>query len=368
ATTTIGSTTFETTPVATLAVYEGILNCGASLALDATNPYAVPQSAPGWAGGYRGASNAKGSDCVLVNYTVNNTILADNTIALAWDTTAQPEAAFALSANFKPEDVDADGWPNNLKRPQMAWKFDTGGAPIYIKGIACVAPVAPVSYGTLTSPVSSGTSLSVTLSSTPAPPPPFEIAIDGERMTVISTGTGTNWTVASTIQGSHAAGAFVESRYAGLPEQYGTVTTIAPSSTSATCTSNCATLDLVRTRDFPPAPFPIQIGAERLLVTKILSGAPNAQVEVVRQHGGTPSAAAASMKVMSTPLPLIPSGAIPSGVTAYQAGKPAQMCIVTFGWTAVGMNSATSPPESARQQVMPFVEWYDIGDGWISVR
>lgn len=96
------------------------------------------------------------------------------------------------------------------------------------------------------------------------------------------------------------------------------------------------------TVSLPATPFAIEIGTERLLVTKT-----NGQTwSVERGQGGTtPSRHPADALVMSTPLPLLdPNGAFPP---PYVAGNQAQMCVQTTSASTTTV--------------------IDIGDGWVTI-
>jgi hypothetical protein len=354
--------------VSNITVYPfGELGCGDELALLATNPGALPDTSPGWAGGYRGLVNSKGDTCIKVNYEVDNTILVDNQFELVWDTSTQKNATFLLTANSKSEEVDATGWPTTA-RPSMAWKYN-GATPVPIDGIACVAPTAPSTYATAvsvdTTPSGSDTIVVNTTPVSPAtyaavPPVPFVVSVNGKVLTVTGV-SGSTWTVTENGIAASDAGAFIVGKFPLLPEIYATVQSA--SGTQITVTS--------RLRDFPPAPFPITVSAdggvtaERMLVTAV--DAAQQALTVQRGNGVTtiiPDASLAGKKIVSNPLPLIPAGAIPSGSASYYtAGTQAQMCVVSYGWSSIGLNAAGTTP-----RIMWTIEWLDIGDGWISVR
>lgn len=203
ATSSLGSASANIT-TSVFTVYQGVLNCGDSLNLTYTNPGGGPFGTPGYAEGKRW-ENKDGSNCVLVDYTFTNTILANNTVKLAWNTGAQPNAVFDYTVFWRPEFVDpATGLPK--RRVKVAWEVDGGGNPIYVWGNACLSQVPPAVYTTLAAPVVDTTTTSVTVNASAGTlAVPFAIVIGTERMTVTSVGSGTNWTVVRGAGGTTAA-------------------------------------------------------------------------------------------------------------------------------------------------------------------
>ena len=161
--------------------------------------------------GNRGG-NKDNSTCKLVAYDL--AFLGTREIAFVWDTTGQPNAAFAYKVDWAPEFVDpVTGLP---KRTKLAWTV-TGSTPNYVDGRACLSPSLPYPYGTLGVTIGvSDTTLVVGPPAVPVtlPATPFPIVIGNERMSVTAV-SGTSWTVTrgagGTTSAAHPSGASVMS-------------------------------------------------------------------------------------------------------------------------------------------------------------
>ncbi len=173
---------FTSAPSATFSIGDGILNCGDSLQF--TNPGNKTVDESGFAEGKRFALNKDGSDCKLVNYTFENTILIDNTVHLKWAVQTQPNAGFTYTATWIDEAVSTTtGMPAH--RTRVAWETNPStGLPRYVPAIACLSQNPPASLGTLTSDIGTvEVSIPITWTTTPTAYP-FPIVINTERMTV----------------------------------------------------------------------------------------------------------------------------------------------------------------------------------------
>ncbi len=203
----------------------GALACGDDLPPSVTNPSSLAASEPGYAFGKRGAFNAKGSTCALVNYGFDNKILTvDQYVANAWDTLLQPDAAFYYSVNWQAKTlVAADlGYPP-VTRPKVAWELDNALQLIKTDGLACLSPKLPRPYGRLSAALGatvSSMTLDVTSPPTggweplPAAGTPFPINVGNERMTATVT-SGTTLSLArgqaGTTDSAHSGGEYAMS-------------------------------------------------------------------------------------------------------------------------------------------------------------
>jgi hypothetical protein len=159
-----------------------------------------------------------------------------------------------------------------------------------------------------------------------------------------------------------------------LPQPYGVVST---SANQNTLTIKVNTSPQNAVLPTPTSfPFDIVIGTERMSVTGIQGSTWTVDGNPTRAKGGTsPSSHPAGAKVMSTPLPLLPTttpfqATLADGVTpvtfppnkGYLPGNQAQMCIV----------GAPTPVPPANPSDPPTGEWsttiIDIGDGWIKIQ
>jgi hypothetical protein len=166
-------------------------------------------------------------------------------------------------------------------------------------------------------------------------------------------------------QAAYIDGSLVPCSSGDLPAPYGTLSNNANSSTLKlkVDTSTGAVAP-------PPVPFVIIIGSERMKVINVQ----NTQWTVeARGAGGTaPDGHLAGAKVMSTPLPLLPTtpfnatladGTVldaptyPAKPFPYEGGKQAQMCVVGARAPVV---PATDPPTWSTTII-------DIGDGWVRI-
>jgi len=137
---------------ASFTVYDGTLDCGDNVDSSFSNPMNLAPSLPGYSTGVRGAYNKDGTQCVLVPYTFTNTILADDTVHLSWDTSVQASPAFMYSLNWRPRSVETTnpiaGW-SIAPRPEVSWLADGNGDPVFVPGLACLSGKLPAPYGTL---------------------------------------------------------------------------------------------------------------------------------------------------------------------------------------------------------------------------
>jgi len=169
--------------------------------------YVNDDTQTGYSKGARGLYNKDGSDCVKVNYTFTNDVLANNTVTLEWDTGAQPGAAFEYTVTWKSEFVNASGLPS--RKTQVQW--GTMAAPVDAR--ACVDSALPEPYGTVVS-LTDNADGTWTIGYTPeASPPPtpvgaFPITIATERLLVVDASSAGSW-IAKRQQGVTPATAAV---------------------------------------------------------------------------------------------------------------------------------------------------------------
>jgi hypothetical protein len=121
---------------------------------------------PGW-GLRRSAKNIEvptPSPCVDVNYTFS---LINNIASFVYDNPLDQKLSVKYVILFNPVNIPANGW--TVHRPQVAWKLDGGGLPIYIDALAClhddqddpalggaaVMPTIPADIGTTDYPAGS---------------------------------------------------------------------------------------------------------------------------------------------------------------------------------------------------------------------
>jgi len=315
----------------TFRVFAGILNCGDPIAASFINPDTLGPDQPGYGGGTRNAYNKDGvaEQCVPVLYTFTNTILQNETVNLTWDTGSQPNAAFEYTVNWQTQPVESgdkvSGWPMEL-RPVVAWLNEDGSEstglsanPAFRPALACLGNKLPTPYGTLLNAVTDMASTSITV-----------------------TGIASN-----------------------PPSQY--------------------THPVPGDPAIPAYPFPIVIAdmvgglqttaTERMLVTgdtarNSSSGVWTITFTVQRGNGGTtpalhggPSGTTPGYRVMSTPLPLIPTDDptnFPS-TGVYPPGKQAHMCVAAHGFTAFDFTGGIA-------HVLYSTHVFDIGDGWVGLR
>lgn len=185
-------------------VYDGELNCGDPLNPSFMMPSgAVPITEPGYAAGSRGSFNKDGAPCVKVAYDFSNNLLTDNSATLRWNTSAQPNAAFVYTVTFLDESVNpSTGTPTS--RTKVAWEFKPDGTPLHkVYGVACIAPLLPAPYGTLTSPIGDTDGTIYVSASASLPATPFAAMIGSERIQVTAV-SGAMWTV---VRGTGQLGA-----------------------------------------------------------------------------------------------------------------------------------------------------------------
>jgi hypothetical protein len=200
-------------------VYQGQIGCDMSNnTINTNNPPTGSGSVfgtPGYAEGKR-LQNKDGTTCVLVDYTYLNSVLANNTVQLTWDTGVQPNAVYKYTVFWRPEFVDPNtGLPK--RRTQVAWESDKYGVtgPVWVFANACLTQTAPTPYTTLTADTdASGTTLMVAGGSPPATP--FPIVIGTERMNV-TTVIGNQWTVTRGAGGTTAAAHLSNSQLMSTP-------------------------------------------------------------------------------------------------------------------------------------------------------
>jgi 5-hydroxyisourate hydrolase-like protein (transthyretin family) len=331
-------------------VFAGILDCGQPFPRDIINHSDVAPDQPGYATGGRNAWNKDGvtdTQCVEVLYNFTNNIRASadptltNSVNLSWDTATQVNAAFQYTVNWNPVLVDTalSGWSTS-QRPQVAWldksgNLATGSTPsaqiAWIPGLACLGNRLPVPYGTLAAAL--------------------DTTIDANNESPI---TINNVPVIS------------------YPDLDGNTYSI-PAAGSA---------------DVPPVPFPIVIpnvgtanptDTERMTATTLVNATPvldgngnttswtiTYKVRRGTAKEGDPTGShianhAASAKVMSTPLPIIPNDAT-TFPAPYKVNTQSQMCIAKHGFTSFQLDA------SGNTQVMYSSTIFDIGDGWVQVR
>jgi hypothetical protein len=267
---------------ATFSVFGGLLNCEPKppFTFDSGNGITDPTQ-EGYAAGSRGFWNKDGMSCVPLLYTFTNTILTNNTVHLAWDTSAGQFPAFTYSMTWKTEDVDNPNNPDTLglatnygwpvpRRVSVAWLVDSNG-PVFVPALACAESRLPAPYAMLHSSIAD---LQVTTLVVDVPP---------------------------------------------------TVPTYVDPSDNTT--KNYPTASIPGT-----VPFSIVIGTERMLVTAIVGNT----WTVTRGYGGTTKAVHdASAYVMSTPLPIDFNAVPPAQVP---------MCVINHGWLTAGFNPSTGIP------------------------
>jgi len=146
-----------------------------------------------------------------------------------------------------------------------------------------------------------------------------------------------------------------------LPKPYGVVSNSANSNTTRIKVDTSSPNAVLPT---PAAPFDIVIGTERMRVTSVQ----NSNWTVVRATGNTSADShPTGAKVMSTPLPLLPTTAFQATLAdgtlvnpapfPYVTGQQAQMCIASGPTPVV---PATNPPTWSTTII-------DIGDAWVKI-
>jgi hypothetical protein len=291
-------------------IYDGTLNCNPNPPFSFSDPAVTvtDSTQSGYAEGNRGYWNKDGLACEPILYTFTNTILTDNTVHLAWDTSTQQLPAFTYTMTWKTEDVanpsnSADsstyGWPVP-KRPYVAWQASDGTVSTanFVPALTCMSTDLPAPYAAL----DSATPITATQTSFTIDVPPT------------------------------------------VPTSYPTATLPPPGDASTT----------------PPlTPFPVVIGKERMQVVGVTAaGGGQYTLTVVRGDGGTtPAPHSSGAYVMSTPLPIDPDPSSPYHDTQVP------MCVVNHGWMAAGIDPTNGIP-----QVRYFTTVYDIGDGFVTIR
>jgi hypothetical protein len=316
----------------TFKIFAGILDCGQPFASSFVNPGTLADSEPGWAAGMRNAYNKDGveEECVPVLYTFTNSILASDTVNLTWDTTAQPNAAFMYQLNWRLRPVETTGasagW-TVMPRPQLAWLNTDGtlttlnGTPKFVPALACLSDRLPSPYGVLAANIL---------------PTDTQIQVRG-------------------------------------------------------ILANPASPDLVPNPGapaLPATPFPIVIAntaggaqlltTERMTVTSIgtpvLSGGTYSTTFTVTRgtatEGGALKAphdipAGKDLRVMSTPLPIIPNDAT-SYPAPYVVQTPAHMCVAEHGFTPYDGYRVGGDLTGATR-LLYRTTIFDIGDGWVRI-
>ena len=181
---------------------DGILDCGDSVtAGNGTDSFT------------RGDENKDGSQCIVVGYDYNNTIAANNTVELLWDTVSQPSATFSLTQTWQPEDsafetlLPGESQPRPIpsKPVQVKWDETIG----FINAPACTSPDLPSQFGTVAAVVQPGDpTIQITLSGA-APQLPINVQIGSEVVSLVSV-QGATYNVArgvgNTTPGSYAVG------------------------------------------------------------------------------------------------------------------------------------------------------------------
>jgi hypothetical protein len=316
-------------------IFDGILDCGQSFASKFTSDSKLADSEPGWDMGTRNAYNKDGvsEECVPVLYTFTNMILASDTVNLSWDTDAQRNAAFMYQINWGLRPVETAGalagW-TVMPRPQVAWLNVDGslttlsGNPKYVPGLACLSDRLPAPYGVLAADVL---------------PTDTQIQVKGI--------------------GANPASAFL------VP---------APGAPA-----------------LPATPFPIVIAntaggaqllaTERMTVTSVgtpvLNGTTYSTTFTVTRGTaaegdptGTGKAAhtrpaGKDLRVMSTPLPIIPNDAT-SYPAPYVVQTQAHMCVADHGFAPYdGLGVGGSLTGATRLLYRTTI--FDIGDGWVAI-
>jgi hypothetical protein len=320
-------------------VFAGILACGDPIAASFIDPTNLAPDQPGYGSGTRSSYNKDGvaEQCVPVLYTFTNTILTNETVNLTWDTSSQPNAAFEYTLNWQAQPVEAgdtvSGWPMEL-RPVVAWLNADGSEstglsanPKFVPALACLGNTLPKPYGTLVN------------------------AVDDQPGTVSITVTGI------------ASNPSINNPQTGTP-----YTKPVPGDPA-----------------LPAYPFPIVIAdmvggsqataTERMLVTgdtvRSQSGGIWTMTFTVQRGDGMTTRAAhdAGYRVMSTPLPLIPTDdptnfpatVLPPGVVVYVPGTQAHMCVAAHGFTSFDFSGGTA-------HLLYKTHVFDIGDGWVGLR
>ena len=310
-------------------VFAGELNCNPNRPFTFSDPTSkvTDPTQSGYAAGQRGFWNKDGLACAPILYSFTNSILVNNTVHLAWDTSTSQLPAFTYTMTWQTEDVANPTYPANNtdtstfgwpvpRQVAVAWTSSDGTAAgaNWTRALACNGTDLPAPYAQLAQDVtttpSSGTQDSITVNVPPSVP------------TYVDTATNTT-------------------------KSYPTATI--PAKVSST------------------DPFPIVIGTERMSVIGISPAADSTTgqyaagqytLTVLRGAGGTTpathSSSGASNYVMSTPLPIDTNPASPN----YNMQVP--MCVVTQGWTSAGIDPNTGVP-----QVNYFTTVYDIGDGFV---
>lgn len=315
-------------------VFAGILACGDPIAASFIDPANLAPDQPGYASGTRNPYNKDGvsEQCVPVLYTFTNTILANETVNLTWDTISQPNAAFEYTLNWQAQPVEAgdkvSGWPMEL-RPVVAWLNADGSEstglspnPAFVPGLACLRNALPTPYGTLVN------------------------GVDDQPGTVSITVTG----IASN-----------------------------PSINNPLPPGTPYTQPVPGDPALPAYPFPIVIAdkvggvqgtaTERMLVTgdtaRSSSGGIWTMTFTVQRGDGMTTLAAhdPAYRVMSTPLPLIPTDDPTNYPTTgvYAPGTQAHMCIAAHGFTSFDFSGGTA-------HLLYKTHVFDIGDGWVGLR
>lgn len=328
---------------APVTVYDGTLNCGQDIEAQFINPPpGIAPGQPGYATGIRNLFNKDGvkEECVPVLYSFTNTILTDDTVHLAWDTASQPNAAFMYQVNWRPRPVVSAnpdmlnpspiGWPTT-PRPDVAWLNLDGsdasipGDPAYVPGLACLNGQLPTPYGTLTAQVNPGdTTITVqgiaANSTLYGSPPAGAPAIPAFPFPVV---------IADTVNGAQST-ATERMTVTGI-NAYVSPTSVDPSYTGTYTIK-----------------FNVTRGGD-------INGGSNANVT----H-------AATYRVMSTPLPIIPDDPV-TYPSPYVVKTQAHMCVAEHGFAAFDMiqDPATGFPTA---RVMWFTTVFDIGDGWVTIR
>jgi hypothetical protein len=314
-------------------IFAGILDCGRPFASSFLNPGTLADSEPGWAAGMRNAYNKDGvqEDCVPVLYTFTNAILASDTVNLTWDMTAQPNAAFMYQLNWRLRPVETTGalagW-TKMPRPEVAWLNTDGslttvnGDKQFVPALACLSDRLPAPYGELAANVL---------------PTDTQIQVKGIK-------------------------------------------------------ANPASSDLVPNPGapaLPATPFPIVIAntaggaqlltTERMTVTSVgtpvLSGGTYSTTFTVTRGTATEGGAIKAphdlpaypkvLRVMSTPLPIIPNDAT-AFPPPYVVQTQAHMCVADHGFTPYDGYRVGGDLTGATR-LLYRTTIFDIGDGWVRI-
>jgi hypothetical protein len=328
---------------APVTVFDGTLHCGQDIEAQFINPPpGIAPGQPGYAQGMRNLYNKDGvkEECTPVLYSFTNTILTDDTVHLAWDTTSQPNAAFMYQVNWRPRPVVSAnpnslnpspiGWPV-MPRPVVAWLNADGsdasipGTPAYVPGLACLNGQLPTPYGTLAAQVNPGDT------------------------TITVTGIAAN----STAYSSPPAGA---PAIPAFPIPVVIANTVNSAQSTAT---ERMTVTGIAAYVSPTSVDPTYTGTYTITFNVTRGGDVNG--------GSNPNAThAATYRVMSTPLPIIPNDA-PTFPSPYAVKTQAHMCIAEHGFDSFNM---ISDPNTGfpTAQVVWFTTVYDIGDGYVGLR